>query len=318
MTQRVAPRQSRETAGFPFQEDPLTLQRSDTNDIPQSGKLVLTCKPLMKWPGGKSSELSEIVRLIPGHNRYFEPFFGGGSVFFDAIYKPSFVNDINPDLMGFYRCVKKQEASFFKSLDNFLERWESRQDKRKSIYLEIRERYNNTTKTTPQKIVDFFILREFAFGGMFRFNSSGEFNVPFGNGYANKNIRSKIDYLRSKMVRTKMNMVDLYNCDFEVFMRRFTFSTSDFMFVDPPYNCSFTKYGADDFFEEDQRRLATALLGYKGKFMLVCQYTPLIKDLYKNKGLFLHAYEKRYKFNIKGRFNQTVKHLAITNYDQNF
>ena len=80
----------------------------------------LSCKPLLKWPGGKRSELPMIVPKIPRHERYLEPFFGGGggSVYFDTISARSCaVNDIHPDLMGFYSVVKNQCERFFSELN---------------------------------------------------------------------------------------------------------------------------------------------------------------------------------------------------------
>ena len=278
----------------------------------------MNCKPLLKWPGGKTDEISEIAPRIPPHNRYFEPFFGGGSVFFSHIDKPSYVNDSHHDLMKFYECVKNQDECFFSLLDSFIDDWNCRTDDREAIYMETRFRYNNIEETTIQKAVDFFILREYAYGGMFRVNKKGEFNVPFGHPYVKKDIQKKIDYLNSGIVFKKLKNLELHNLDFEEFCNNFKFNKTDFMFVDPPYHCVFTQYNGCSFDEPDQERLADYLLAFKGKFMLVTQYTDLMKGLYSSPKLSIHTYTKQYRFNIKGRFNRAVEHALITNYDQNF
>lgn len=263
-------------------------------------------------------EISEIAPRIPQHDRYFEPFFGGGSVFFSQISKPSYVNDSHRDLIMFYKCIKGQNGRFFSLLNSFMEDWNSRVEDREAIYMEIRSRYNKAKAITVQKAVDFFILREYAYGGMFRVNSMGEFNVPFGHGYAEKDIKKKVDYLSSDAVLRKFKNLELYDLDFEEFSKSFKFNKHDFMFVDPPYDCIFTRYNGRSFGVSDQARLADFLLDFKGKFMLVTQYTDLMKELYDSPKLSVHIYNKQYRFNIKGRFNRAVEHALITNYDQDF
>ncbi len=275
------------------------------------------CCPLLKWPGGKTSELQEIQPRIPKHKRYFEPFFGGGAVYFNTINTQAFVNDSHCELMLFYKMIKKQDTDFFALLNDFIEVWNKRSITRKEIYLQIRDRYNQNQSSDIEKALDFFILREYAYAGMFRVNSSGKFNVPFGAAYVNKNIQKKIDYLKSDAVIAKMNKLNISNNDFKYFLNEFSFNENDFMFVDPPYNCSFTKYGEEDFSLKDQDRLRDYLISFKGKFMLVTQYTDYIRKLYEPYNLYTYIYDKKYRFNIKGRFNRNAKHALITNYVPN-
>ena len=277
----------------------------------------IACKPCLKWPGGKTSEFSEIIPRIPEHNRYFEPFFGGGAVYFNSISSPSYANDNHPDLISFYSLIKKRNAEFFLLLEKFIREWNNDPEARKEIYLKIRDRYNSAKNISIRKSVDFFLLREYAYGGMFRLNAKGEFNVPFGHNYINKDIQKKINYLRSESIFMKLKNLKLYNLDFQDFAANFTFTKDDFMFVDPPYNCSFSKYDKKDFNEQDHVRLAEFLLRFKGKFMLVTQYTDLMKDLYNHKTIDTYIYQKKYKFNIKGRFNRSVKHAIMINYGTN-
>ncbi len=283
----------------------------------QSTVFVEPCRPLLKWPGGKRSELPRIKPCIPDHRRYFEPFFGGGSVFFDIVDVLAYANDLHPDLMMFYRCVKQQHVDFFDLLFARVDEWEQGSfEYKNAMYYECRDRYNATSRPTIRRAVDFFLLRELAYGGMCRVNSNGHFNVPFGRAYArNKNLREKVTYLVSPLVQAKMQLLEVSSLDFIDFLNRFDFDADDFMFVDPPYDSSFSKYDRTDFDEHDQRRLAECLANFKGRFMLVCKLTPLIESLYRGIRYSVRQYECNYKFNIKGRFSRSSTHVMIANYD---
>ena len=113
-----------------------------------------------------------------------------------------------------------------------------------------------------------------------------------------------------------MSLLELHSYDFANFLDRFDFNSSDFMFVDPPYDTSFSKYHTIEFNEADQVRLAECLSKFEGQFMLVCKLTPAIRELYLDCGkYYVSQYEFQYKFNIKGRFSRSSTHMLITNYD---
>lgn len=282
----------------------------------------MTCKPLLKWPGGKRSELPLIIPRVPQHTRYFEPFYGGGSVFFAHIEAPTFVNDINSDLMTFYTSVKYQDQNFFMLLYQWLDNWEcSTIEEKANMYYDARKEYNTSTLGTEKRAAYFFLMRELAYGGMFRQNSAGEFNVPFGKSYGLNLtlLRRKIDNLRSIEVTRKLGLVEhLSSMDFREFLNLYDFDRDDFMFVDPPYDTSFNTYGESEFESADQRRLAEVLFSFPGKFMLVCKATPLTESLYASNGspspLHCYYYDCQYRFNIKGRFSRETRHILVTNY----
>ena len=281
------------------------------------------CSPLLKWPGGKRGELSRIHPLIPDHERYFEPFFGGGGVYFGCINSGvrSYANDLHCDLMGFYKAVKDKDKDFFSTLYEWIDRWEKADlDERGVMYYVARDNYNASQQSTNERIINFFLIRQLAYGGMFRLNSSGDFNVPFGWAYAHSMtlLRNKADHLRSHIVREKMDALNLYAGDFGNFLDAFQFDEKDFMFVDPPYDTSFSAYEGADFGEAEQIRLADRLRSFPGKFMLVCKLTPMTEKLYcdkKAKGLYVMKYDHQYRFNIKGRFSRDTKHIMVTNYE---
>lgn len=282
-------------------------------------------QPLLKWPGGKRKELPIISPRVPPHERYFEPFFGGGSVYFHCINaRLAYANDVNVDLMSFYRCVKNRKPVFFNSLYEWVDAWdrESLQG-RTTMYYEARDTYNNSRKRSVKRSVYFFLIRELAYGGMFRRNGSGEFNVPFGRVYGQSDglMRRKADYLLSDEVQNKLGNLALYNVDFSEFLNSFEFSHKDFMFVDPPYDTSFSTYD-EDFNLCDQLRLGESLRNFPGKFMLVCKLTPLTEKIYRpvnnRNGFEIHEYDAQYRFNIKGRFSRDTRHILVTNYAANY
>ena len=274
------------------------------------------CRPLVKWPGGKRSELDLIAPRIPDHDRYFEPFFGGGSVYFGLIDCPAWGNDLHGDLILLHDLAAAQDSEFLAALDCFLAAWDrSTLEQRADLYYDSRSRYNATSGPEAQRAADFFVLRELAYGGMFRSNAKGEFNVPFGKAYGrNDTIHRKAARLRSPAVQAKLANITLSSLDFADFLGKHDFGPTDFMFVDPPYDTAFSDYVGGSFDADDQRRLAEELLAFEGKFMLVCKITPLIEHLYLGHGLTVMEYECQYRFNIKGRFSRDSRHAMVMNY----
>lgn len=272
--------------------------------------------PIVKWPGGKRRELSNIVPALPHYKRYFEPFFGGGAVFFNELPLESYINDSHAELIKLYRLIQKRDKKFKVLLDDFIAEWNrTTAIKRADLYYQARERYNSRAKMDTQKILDFWILRELAYGGMFRFNAKGGFNVPFGGSYREKNMSKKADLLWSRDTNIALKNTSFHQDDFEQFMGRFHFNKDDFLFLDPPYHCEFTKYGEDDFSEDSHERLANILPTLKAKFMLVIQRTDFVDDIYCQSEYTIQAYDKKYSFNIRGRNSQSVEHILITNYE---
>lgn len=104
--------------------------------------------------------------------------------------------------------------------------------------------------------------------------------------------------------------------DFEDLFKKYNFfASSDFVFVDPPYDSTFSQYNADaDFTKDDQRRLAKTLLATKAPWMLVIKNTPFILSLYEDKKLFCAVFGKNYQVNFRNRHDRGVEHLIVTNY----
>ena len=151
---------------------------------------------------------------------------------------------------------------------------------------------------------------------MFRFNSAGEFNVPYGGiSYNKKTLQPKEVYYKSKALRDLLRNTEIHNKDFYDFLRHINISRDDFMFLDPPYDTTFSEYDKSEFGEEDQRRLADYLVNEcPCNFMLVIKKTDFIEGLYNNHQLTITEFDKNYFVSFKNRNEKNVKHLIITNY----
>jgi len=158
-------------------------------------------------------------------------------------------------------------------------------------------------------------VREFCYGGMFRFNRKGGFNVPYGgNAYNKKDFRKKVDYLFSNDVLKLFKRTEISNSDFEEFLKKHKPGKNDFVFFDPPYDTEFSEYEENAFTKEDQRRLAETIKKLDAKFILIIKETPFILGLYKGiKGVKITKFGKSYLFGIKGRTDREVTHLIIHN-----
>ena len=180
-----------------------------------------------------------------------------------------------------------------------------------SFYMFIRTLYNKYDNSEY-----FYFIREYCYSSMFRYNSNGEFNVPYGGiSYNRKNFQRKIDYIKSKELQTHFVNTDIYNLDFEEFLDKIKLTKNDFIFLDPPYDTDFSSYVNNAFDRQDQERLANYLINKcPAKFMLVIKNTDFISNLYSNKGLYITSFDKTYMVSFKGRNNRDCKHLLITNY----
>jgi len=191
---------------------------------------------------------------------------------------------------------------------------------RSGFYMHFRKIMNkNGSKyktSLAKKIANYYFIREFCYGSMFRFNSKGEFNIPYGGiGYNRKNFRGKVDYIFSKEVEELFKNTKILNRDFEETLEEEKLDKNDFVFLDPPYDTDFSNYEKKEFGRSDQERLAKCLYKIKAKFIFIIKNTSFILNLYKNKnGININKFDKTYLYNVKGRNNRDAEHLLITNF----
>lgn len=162
----------------------------------------------------------------------------------------------------------------------------------------------------------FFFIRSYAYSGMFRYNSKGEFNVPYGGiGYNKKFLDRKIAFFKSEELHAKLQATQIENLDFEEFLRRHSPTKEDFIFLDPPYDSEFSTYAGNLFGKEHQERLASYLLNEcEARWLMVIKETDFILGLYTQRGITLSRFKKRYAVSFKNRNDPHATHLVIQNY----
>jgi DNA adenine methylase len=162
----------------------------------------------------------------------------------------------------------------------------------------------------------FFFVRENAYASMFRYNRRGEFNVPYGGiSYNRKDVARKIALMRSPDLYEYLRSAVIEQMDFEQFLLRHPPRTGDFIFLDPPYDSEFSTYARNTFDMRDQQRLARYLLhDCRAQFMLVIKRTQAIYDLYRQPGVYIRSFDKKYMVSFQDRNKREAEHLIITNY----
>lgn len=175
------------------------------------------------------------------------------------------------------------------------------------------EDYYSIRKETPKTYIDnakrFFYLRKTCFRGMLRYNSSGKFNIPWGR-YKNYNFED----IKEQKYTTLLKRTEIYNKTFEEIFDKYN-DSSNFVFLDPPYDSEFTDYGYCSFGKEEHKKLAEIFKKTKNKCLMIIGETDFIKNLYN--GYIVSSYDKKYRFKLhSGRINDSInnKHLIIKNY----
>jgi DNA adenine methylase len=167
----------------------------------------------------------------------------------------------------------------------------------------------------PLRAAIFFFIREYSYAAMFRYNSAGEFNVPYGGiSYNRKFMTEKIGHFKSPAVGKKLNAARFEKMDFASFLAKFSPGSGDFVFADPPYDPDYSAYGRVFFGRDDQQRLADFLLTTPANWMLVIKSTDFIRSLYCDKGVTVREFDKKYVWTIKERNVRDVVHLMVSNY----
>lgn len=281
--------------------------------------------PMIKYRGGKSKEISHFISNMPdNYNRYIEPFFGGGALYFYLEPQNAIINDVNTKLYSFYKQMQEEYPSVRKQLDELQMVYEQNQkeyeelkkkhpeeiveNKNEALYYKIRDMFNHKIESEYLEAVVYFFINKTAYSGMIRYNAKGEYNVPFGR-YKNLNTKLITDKHYELLKRT-----EIYNYDYsEIFNMA---GNNDFIFLDPPYDCVFSDYGneayRDGFGENEHRRLANDFANLSCKSMLVIGKTALTEELYGK--YIVEEYDKSYAVNIRNRFKADAKHIIVTNY----
>jgi DNA adenine methylase len=273
-------------------------------------------EPFLKWAGGKGQLVDQFEPLFPQNfNRYYEPFLGGGAVFFHLKPAKAVLNDINPNLIAAYRHIQTQVDELLIILHSLRQKYhaQSSQDQEQTYY-ELRARYNNLPTDSLEKSALLIFLNKTGYNGLYRESKKGGFNVPFGR-YDNPAI---FDESNLRAISHELQGVTLLNAGFQEAVE--TAGKGDFIYFDPPYvplskTASFTSYTSQDFSLDDQAKLAETLNEVTARgalFMLSNAATDTARDLYKNfnQREVLAGRAINSNPNLRGK----IAELVVTNY----
>lgn len=256
-------------------------------------------KPIIKWTGGKRWLVPILQELFEPYRqtatRLVEPFTGGMAVALGLNPTTALLNDVNPYLINFYQQIQKGlrvNVAFNNSADS---------------YYVLRDRFNQLIQSgkfrTKETASIFYFLIRTGYNGLCRFNSNGDFNVPFGQ---HRSILYKTDFLEYKPM---LENWDLSEGDFENIQLRKT----DFLYADPPYDVEFTKYHKGDFSWKDQERLAAWLFQHKGPVIASNQATDRIIKLYQENRFTVVTLSAPRRISCNGDRTPAIEILAIKN-----
>ena len=273
-------------------------------------------KPFVKWVGGKRQLLKQFRELglyppeafNPMTSTYYEPFVGGGAVFFDLLPKNAKLSDLNSELVITYNVIKNNVDELIESLQKHIYD--------KEYYLKVRaEKVEDLSEIEVAS--RFIFLNRTGFNGLYRVNKSGQFNVPFGR-YSNPiicdedNLRRVSDALRDTTITHQ---------DYKNVLE--TARSGDFIYFDPPYypisaTSSFTSYTAEGFLEKEQAELRDTFvkLHKRGCFVMLSNSdTPFINKLYSGlDGITINKITAGRAINSKGTGRGKITEVLITNY----
>ena len=275
-------------------------------------------KPLIKWAGGKRQIAEELFSRFPpdwNQGTYLEPFIGGGAMFLHIAPSKAIVADLNSRLYGFYLLVKCNPEKLYLGVVDIADKFNAADELyRKEFYLSLRAEYNESSVDSFESAILLYVLNKLCFNGLYRENSKGGFNVPFGQ----KKHLAYIDTKDLKAVSSALADTEIINADFETTIGKA--KLGDFVYLDPPYipidsTSSFTSYHSNGFGVAEQCRLAAAMLAMKNAgISAMCSNsdTPLTREIFE--GLKIEAIQAPRMVSAKASGRGSVSELVITNY----
>lgn len=233
-----------------------------------------TVRPFLKWVGGKTQLLNQFERFYPNGlktgriNKYIEPFVGGGAVFFHIMdtfdIEYAYISDVNKDLILAYKVIQKEPFELIQRLENYQKEHDKREKaEQKTFFMEVRKKYNfykkaidyeTVSKLGIERTAELIYINKVCFNGLFRVNSKGDFNAPFGD-YKSPNIfdSNNIEMVSKCLNKTEIKIASYEEC-FDLIDKK------TFVYFDPPYRpisrtANFTTYSGCEFKENEQVKL---------------------------------------------------------------
>jgi DNA adenine methylase len=258
---------------------------------------IHAARPPFKWAGGKTKLLPELRKHVPDRfGRYFEPFVGAGSLYFDLAPRKATLNDANPFVMAFYETVRDDLSSLVRALQFYVRGHTGSETSKERFYYEQRDRRPDP-RNKAKAAAWFLFTNKTGYNGMYRVNQKGEFNIPHGKWKSPPTICNPIAL---RAVALALQGARLTCGDFEKSVKGAT--RGDFVYFDPPYwpksaSSDFTAYTKEPFGPAEQAMLRDLALNlkYKGVHVLLSN-----SDVAQVRKLYAKGFEKRV---VKARRN---------------
>lgn len=273
-----------------------------------------TVRPFVKWAGGKTGLLDQLLARIPDLSKldwYYEPFVGGGALFFSVAPESATLNDYNPHLINAYRVIRETPEQLYEVLLRMGERHS------KEYFYKVRTAFNSSLEqsySTTQEdrlfhAAAFLYLNKTCFNGLWRENRQGQFNVPLGS-YTNPKIADWETIWNAHLAMASGTELEITCGSYEQVRIR----GNCFYYLDPPYDETFTGYtkkGFDFTCQEQVADYCKAIDRAGSKFLLSNSWTGGIRDLYKD-----YVCEQiEAPRGISGRGPKSIPEILVRNYE---
>lgn len=270
----------------------------------------VSARPFVKWAGGKQQLLVQLLKLVPkNYHRYWEPFVGGGALFFRLSPKSATLVDANAELINAYKVVQSDVGGLITELEKY------RYDEEAFYQIRDWDRHSGfITRSPVERAARFIYLNRTCFNGLYRVNSKGEFNVPFGR-HTNPTIVHRDNLLHCSEV---LKDTEIYAGDFDSIEKNV--EQGDFVYFDPPYvpltnTSSFTSYTTDGFTIDMQTALRDLCvrLDQKGIRWIVSNSSSfIIRELYS--GFRISTVLAHRAINSKGAKRGAIEEVIVRNF----
>ncbi len=273
-------------------------------------------RPFLKWAGGKSRIAKQIASFFPADfNRYYEPFLGSGAVYFTISPQKGLLNDLNKYLIGTYETIRDHPDDLLVELDkiNMAYHFIPYLEEKSAYYYDARDRYNMMENVSIEKSALFIFLNKAGFNGMYRENSKGKYNIPFG-----KHEKCLISD-RENILEVSRNIQDMRFTSGDYKLALGTARRGDLVYIDPPYvpvskTSDFTQYQKEGFDYDEQKRLRDLALELheRGCYVVISNSScKRSRDLYVNPIFNIHTIEIT---RLIHRSRKLVPEIVVTNF----
>ena len=287
-------------------------------------------QPFIRWFGGKTSKIREFARFFPVNIRdrvYFEPFVGCGAMFLHFKPKEAVISDLNERLINCYLAVRDGLPALVAELDRLRDAekkaWNSapgKDERLRELYDAVKNEFNAGPVDGERSAAMMIYLNVRCYNGLYRVNSDGEFNTPFGGDDKKRRAIYDARNLANVSAYLKTNRVEILAGDYRQVARGGAPARRSFYFLDPPYmpltkTASFTQYGMSPWKNEDFDEFRSFIDGLDSagaKFLACNSDTPEARSLFSGYRIFSHAIQR--SASCKGDERGPVKEIVVTNY----